>query len=322
MNAVTSRTNRRSSKHLAIGAAALIALALTTTGSRSPVVAVDTPSTSVVVPVEPFRILDTRSGVGAPQGPVGPDSEITVQIAGVATVPLDATGVVLNITATGGSSPSFVSAYPTGTTRPDTSVLNITPGQDLPNMITATLGAGGRIDLYNSVGSVHLIADVAAYLVPGSGTAEPQGPKGDTGPRGPAGPKGDTGPQGPAGTANVLYSTWAPLPAASTAAEVDGTWVLPYPISAPSVTNNVVNRGSVDVYLRLDGKTWKLPYVAAVEDPILDDPYSIVDFYMAPGEIVVYRAVDGCSEPSCLVPIDADAEIRYVVIPGGQPVAG
>lgn len=313
MNLRTSRRDRRSSTRRAVGATALLALVLTATGSRAPAVAVETSPTSVVVPVEPFRILDTRSGTGAPPGQVGPDSTVTVQITGAGPVPLDATGVVLNLTATGGSAPSFVSAYPTGTDRPDTSVLNITPGQDLPNMITATLGDGGRLDLYNSVGSVHLIADVAAYLVPGSGTAGPQGP---------TGPKGDTGlqgPQGPAGTANVMYSTWTTLPDASPDEEIDGTWVRPYQIQAPQITSTVVDQGSIDVYLRLGDRTWQLPYVASVETGVDETAYGIVDYFIAPGSIIVYRAVD-CPGPECLVAIDDEAEVRYVITPGGQAI--
>jgi hypothetical protein len=149
---------------------------------------------SVVVPVTPFRLLDTRLGVGAGgrTDPLGPDSTITVQVSGVGTIPAEATGVVLNLTANGATSAGYVTATPTGSPRADTSVLNLTPGQDLPNMITTTVGEGGRIDLYNFTGSVHLIADVAGYLLPAAigGTGAP-------------GPQGPVGPQGPSGFAGV-----------------------------------------------------------------------------------------------------------------------
>jgi hypothetical protein len=150
---------------------------------------------SVIVPVDPFRILDTRQGIGTGGviAPVGADGTITLQVAGVGTVPAEATGIVLNITASEGTAPSFVTVWPTGTSRPEASVLNISPGLNLPNMITASLGSGGRVDLYNLAGNVHLIADVAAYLVPGGGGGQgPQGPQGLAGPQGPAGPPGPT----------------------------------------------------------------------------------------------------------------------------------
>lgn len=147
---------------------------------------------SVIVPTSPFRILDTRSGVGVGgvAAPLGPSATIDLQVAGVGPVPADATGVVLNVTSNSASAPSYITAWPTGTDRPEASVLNVTPGIDLPNMITAQLGDGGRLSLFNYTGSVHLIADVAGYLVPGSGTPGPQGPAGAQGPAGPAGPAG------------------------------------------------------------------------------------------------------------------------------------
>src|SRR5688500_17797762 len=57
-------------------------------------------SPSVIVPLEPARILDTRTGVGAPVGKVAPGSTMTLQVTGVGGVPAEATGVVLNLTAT------------------------------------------------------------------------------------------------------------------------------------------------------------------------------------------------------------------------------
>jgi hypothetical protein len=187
----TPTTTRWRLAHLA-GAAAVTAALLGLGGpgaeTRAETSADGAPS--VIVPVTPFRLLDTRSGVGAGgrKDPLGPDSTITVQVAGVGVIPADATGVVLNVTANSATSAGYVTATPTGSPRADTSVLNLTPDQDLPNMITTTLGDGGRIDLYNFTGSVHLIADVAGYLLPASA-----GGAGPVGPQGPAGPSGFAG---------------------------------------------------------------------------------------------------------------------------------
>jgi hypothetical protein len=58
-------------------------------------------SQTLIVPVEPYRILDTRSAIGVPgTSPVGSGQTLVVQIAGVGPVPADAIGVVLNITGT------------------------------------------------------------------------------------------------------------------------------------------------------------------------------------------------------------------------------
>jgi DNA-binding beta-propeller fold protein YncE len=151
---------------------------------------------AVFVPLEPVRILDTRTGIGAPVGALAPGSTIALQVAGAGGVPAGATGVVLNLTVTQANGAGFVTAFPSGTVQPEASVLNYTPGEDIANMVTARLGAGGALDLYNSQADVHLVADVAGYLVPGSGGG-PSGPQGPTGAQGPPGPAGAAGPAGP-----------------------------------------------------------------------------------------------------------------------------
>jgi hypothetical protein len=161
------------------------------------------PPTSFV-PVTPFRILDTRTGIGTGGAttPVGAGQTIELQVAGVGTIPADAIGVVLNLTGTATTEPTWVAAWPAGTERQETSVLNLTPGIDAPNMVTALLGAG-KLALYNNAGTTHLVADAAGYLVPAS--AAGSGPAGPAGAAGPAGPPGPVGPAGAPGLAGVQY---------------------------------------------------------------------------------------------------------------------
>lgn len=150
--------------------AAVAAIVAVAVGAQSAFTA--PPSTpSSVVPVEPARILDTREPIGVPHvAPVGPDSTISVQVAGVGGVPAHATGVVMTLTAVNASAPTFVTATPTGTPRATTSVLNPSGPGAIANTITVGLGAGGKVDLYNGFGSVDLIADVTGYLVPEGST--------------------------------------------------------------------------------------------------------------------------------------------------------
>jgi len=128
---------------------------------------------TLTVPVAPVRILDTRAGIGTGglTVPLGPNSELELSVGGVEVVPVNAVGVVLNLTATEGTEPSFLTVYPSGTTRPNASVLNVAPGTNLPNMITAKLGDGGKLRIYNFAGTVHVLADVAGYLVPAGSQA-------------------------------------------------------------------------------------------------------------------------------------------------------
>jgi hypothetical protein len=143
----------------------------------------DTPAAeaTVTVPLAPVRILDTRNGVGAPMAPLGAGQSLDLQVTGVAGVPLGAVGVLLNITADGATETTYLTAWPTGTARPEASVLNAVPGQALPNFIEAKLGADGKLSIYNFAGTVNVIADVSGYQVPVSSvTGLPSG----AGPRG------------------------------------------------------------------------------------------------------------------------------------------
>ncbi|MFF6774023.1 hypothetical protein ACFY8W_10700 [Streptomyces sp. NPDC012637] len=120
-------------------------------------------SGSTYRPVTPDRILDTRSGLGAPKAKVGAGRTVTVQVAGRAGVPQSgATAVVLNVTATNPTATSFVSVYPSGTQRTSASSLNVTAGRTVPNLVTVPL-VDGKVNLYNHNGSVDLLADVAGY---------------------------------------------------------------------------------------------------------------------------------------------------------------
>jgi hypothetical protein len=112
--------------------------------------------------VVPSRILDTRNGIGGPQ--VGPDASIDLQVTGQGGVPVDASAVVLNVTVTQPTATSFVTAWPTGQSRPVVSNLNVVAGQTVPNLVVVKVGAGGRISLYNLAGTTHLIADVAGWF--------------------------------------------------------------------------------------------------------------------------------------------------------------
>ncbi len=112
----------------------------------------------------PQRILDTRNGIGAPTGSVGPQT-ITVKVTGTTQIPTGSTGsVVLNITATQPTTTSYLTAWPAGTFAPNSSNLNYVSGQTIANLVVVPIGADGNVYLGNAAGNVHLIADISAYL--------------------------------------------------------------------------------------------------------------------------------------------------------------
>ncbi len=117
-------------------------------------------------PVTPTRILDTRNGTGAPQAPLGQGQSLTLQVSGVAGVGANATAVVLNVTATQGTLPSYLTVWPADVTQPLASNLNFDPGEDIPNLVTVKLSATGQVKIYNNLGSVDVVADVVAWYAP------------------------------------------------------------------------------------------------------------------------------------------------------------
>ena len=121
---------------------------------------------STFVGVTPVRILDTRNGLGK----LGQGASLAVQVAGsggvplmTSTAPTPATAVVLNITVTNPSAPSYLTAWPAGLPQPLASDLNFMPGRTVPNLVVVALGTNGQIDLYNAAGATDVIVDVVGW---------------------------------------------------------------------------------------------------------------------------------------------------------------
>jgi hypothetical protein len=114
--------------------------------------------------LSPSRILDTRIGLGS-GGAVGAGASIELKVTGVGGVPLENVGaVVVNVTGVEPSTGTFVTVFPTGSPVPVASNLNLAPREIKPNLVVAKVGVGGKISLYNSNGTTHLIADVTGWL--------------------------------------------------------------------------------------------------------------------------------------------------------------
>jgi alpha-tubulin suppressor-like RCC1 family protein len=77
--------------------------------------------------------------------------------------------VTFNLTATEPTASTFVTAFPTGTTRPTASNLNVVAGETRPNQVTVALGANRRISLYNNSGTVELLVDLTGFYTPDYG---------------------------------------------------------------------------------------------------------------------------------------------------------
>ncbi|HJV09215.1 MAG TPA: hypothetical protein VJ653_06020, partial [Acidimicrobiales bacterium] len=112
----------------------------------------------------PARILDTRFAVGAP-GVLGQGSTLDLQMTGRGGVPASGvSAVVLNVTVTQPTAPSFLTAWPTGSPFPLAANLNYVANLTVPNLVVVKVGTGGKVSLYNDAGSTHVVADVAGWF--------------------------------------------------------------------------------------------------------------------------------------------------------------
>jgi hypothetical protein len=130
------------------------------------------PTPSFYVPINPARLLDTRTGQGGNISRLSGGAMTELDVTGVGGVPeTGATAVVLNVTVDAPLSSGYISAWPSGETQPVVSNLNFFPGQTVPNLVTVKVGANGRVNLFNSEGSTQLVADVVGYFT----AAQPAG---------------------------------------------------------------------------------------------------------------------------------------------------
>ncbi|MDR1999489.1 MAG: DUF4434 domain-containing protein [Frankiaceae bacterium] len=120
--------------------------------------------------LSPARILDTRDGTGAARGAVAANGVVALQVGGRGGVPASGvSAVVLNVTVTDSAAAGWVAAYADGASYPGVSNLNFSPGQTIPNLVVAPVGANGKVDLRNgSGGAVQLVADVSGYFLAGA----------------------------------------------------------------------------------------------------------------------------------------------------------
>lgn len=120
---------------------------------------------SVLRPVTPARVLDTRVPVDHPLGAGATD---TVYLA----PPAGAVAVALNVAVTNVTAMTYVEVWPALTTQPLSSNVNAIPGTSAANLAVVQLGAGNGVSYFNSAGTVDIVLDVVGwYVAPGAGAA-------------------------------------------------------------------------------------------------------------------------------------------------------
>ena len=121
-------------------------------------------------PIDPVRIMDTRSGLGGHAGPLTASQTVSLQVAGTPSAPAGAYAAVLNVTVTETTAPSYLTVYPAGAVRPLASNLNWTPGATVANLVEVRLGTGGALNFFNAAGQAQLVADLAGWVTSPSAT--------------------------------------------------------------------------------------------------------------------------------------------------------
>ncbi len=207
----------------------------------------------------PARLLDTRAGEptvdgqATGTGALGARHMLTIPVTGRGGVPVGATAVVLNLTATGATADTYLTVYPTGSERPTASTLNIGPGKTVANLVTAAVGPDGTVTIYNNNGSVQLMVDVQAWYPAAAVGALRPGRLADTRAGQPTvdDQGAGQGPVGPGRSLSVAIAGRAGVPVGAVAVALNltatnataNTYLTVYPTGTPRPTASNVNLG-------------------------------------------------------------------------------
>ncbi|SDD91726.1 hypothetical protein SAMN05216464_10334 [Mucilaginibacter pineti] len=253
-------------------------------------------------------------GVVGPAGPKGADGKDGSVIYSGNTLPAATTGVVgdfyLNV-ATGllygpktgeGWGAGFSLKGPAGATGATGAT-----GAAGANGNTTLSGSGAPSASLGNVGDFYL--DKTSYFLYGPKTGTGWGPAVNL-----------RGPAGPAGTANVIYSDWI-KPDVYTKTTIFGTIHFSYTITAAKITQDILDKGTVIVYGKLNGYNpviWPTDNVAALPIVItyMSGTNSNIDTWSGIASLGAIQ-IDLTSSLNAYSSISNAHSFRYVIIPGG-----
>lgn len=117
------------------------------------------PTTGLYNPVSPSRLADTRQTAILAGGQV-----LKVPVRNMGGVGgAEASAVALNVTVVGPQGGGWLTVFPTGEDKPNASNLNYSPGQTIPNMVIAKIGADGTVSIYSPT-TTHIVVDVTGWF--------------------------------------------------------------------------------------------------------------------------------------------------------------
>jgi len=118
-------------------------------------------------PIPPCRIADTRTAAAPLGGPalVGGQSRTLPILASACNLPATAQAYSLNFAAVPNGSLGYLTAWPTGQSRPLAASLNALTGAITANAAIVPAGANGSVDVFDS-DATNLVIDINGYFAP------------------------------------------------------------------------------------------------------------------------------------------------------------
>jgi hypothetical protein len=117
-----------------------------------------TPTPSVYSAITPVTVLGKS---------LAADSNTDVTVAGVGSVPSNATSVQLSVTALSGTTTSSMYVYATGATKPTSANVRWLTGETVTIPVTVAVGTSGRVRLTTDAGTVTIKVAVVGFFSPG-----------------------------------------------------------------------------------------------------------------------------------------------------------
>lgn len=114
----------------------------------------------------PNRLVDTRTGLGAPKAKIQPAAPLRLKVAGVGSVPAGVPAVSLNVTVTEPGGDGYVTVFPCASGVGPGSSVNFRRNDAVPNAVIAPVDANGEICLFSSV-PTNAIVDINGWFTSG-----------------------------------------------------------------------------------------------------------------------------------------------------------
>jgi hypothetical protein len=120
------------------------------------------------LPIQPFRALDTRAGLGGRSTPLGIGETMALSLTGVPGMPGDAVAVFLNLTVVGPTADTYLLVWSGRQSRPISASTNVDAGTVKGTLVMSRLGNSGEVYVYNNSGQADVVVDVVGFCSPSS----------------------------------------------------------------------------------------------------------------------------------------------------------